>query len=221
MNVLNRINDATSAVRRARGVFLCLLALSLPDSALAWTAQVTVDDDDGLYHVRGSFITHAPPQVTWDVLTDYDNIDEFVKSLDESEVRFREGDVIRIRQQASTRFMFVKRTVQVELDLKETRYEKIEFTDVLEKDFRIYRGEWHILVDENGTTVLYSLRARLRAAVPHVLVRRMLSGNARSLLEQVEAEVVRRMETSPDLPWMDATPPVPEPDSLAGPRTSY
>lgn len=193
---------ATSAVRRARGLLCLLGVLASLGVAHAWTSVVTVDDQDGLYHVKGSFITGAPPRIAWNVLTDYDEIDSFVRSLQDSEVLSRDSSGVRVRQSASMRFFLVRRTIAVELDIEEQSPSRISFQDVLDDDFRVYRGEWNVLEDSTGTTVLYSLRARLRAAVPHTIVRRVLSGDVREMLEDVEKEMERRAAVAGELPQL-------------------
>jgi carbon monoxide dehydrogenase subunit G len=154
--------------------------------------DITVRDDDGLYTVEGMFFTNVPDSVVWSVLTDYDRIGQFVSSI-KSSTTTRNGDgQVRIKQQARVGFLFVNRTLQVDLDVEEEFPRRIKFRDAEGKDFHIYIGAWSLGDAEGGTAVRYSLEARPKAAVPHMVARRVMRGDAKELLVQVRDEIARR-----------------------------
>ncbi len=170
------------------------LALLLPGAVVARAADVpvTVGYRDGVYEVRGSFTTVARLQTVWEVLTDYEHIPRFVASVKHSDVERREGGVVRVRQMASVGVFPIRRTARVTLDVREQAPNRIEFRDVLGKDFSVYTGAWSLRGDARRTVVRYSLDVTPRAKVPRWLGRSMMSRSASDLLSQVRAEIERR-----------------------------
>jgi hypothetical protein len=171
-------------------VALLLMLVSAP--ALASEAAMVVADHDGHYLVEGEFHTVASPALAWVVLTDYEHIGAFVRSVRSSHMVQGEGGRRRLAQDAIGGVFPFRRTVHVLLELDEFPGDRIEFRDVLGRDFREYSGTWTVLAEPTGTRVHYALVANPRAAVPAMIGRVITSANARSLLEQVRGEMERR-----------------------------
>jgi len=188
----HRSHRPASAHPRARGVVMAL-ALTLGVAAAAECAvSVVVEEHDGGYQVAGEFATTAPPDVAWNVLTDYAHIASFVGSIRGSSVERGADGRLMVRQDATAGVFPLRRTMHVTLDVAEESHHRITFHDVLGRDFRSYAGEWQIRPDAKGTVVRYALEARPKMAMPHVLGRGMISRNVHDLLGQVEAEMLRR-----------------------------
>src|SRR5688572_5621277 len=81
------------AARAVVGALVAALAVSAPkpsEAARAGAVRTAIQDDaDGSYQVDGSFEVQAPRSVVWAVLTDYDGIGGFVKSIRRSAVTAR------------------------------------------------------------------------------------------------------------------------------------
>ena len=112
--------------------------------------------------------------------------------MKQSVVEERKGARLHVRQQAIIGVFPMRRTARLLLDVLERRPERIEFRDLLNEDFRSYRGAWDILGDSAGTSVAYSLDVIPKTAVPSWLARGMMRRSAEQLLAQVRAEVERR-----------------------------
>jgi len=138
------------ARRRARFGWVgagLLVALAIPSgSAFARSRDVavTVDDDHGVYSVRGAFDAAVSERVAWQVLTDYDHIGSFVTSVRASSSERRPTGRLVVTQTAEGGLFAIKRRVQVALDIQEEPRYRIFFADVLGRDFRCYVGDWFV-----------------------------------------------------------------------------
>ena len=194
---LNGIAGTTPArgrVRtRPRRLVVALLALlSGVGTARAEDVTVSVVHRDDVYEVRGRFATRASLDTVWRVLSDYDRIPTFVKSMKQSTVEHRDGPQVRVRQVASLGAFPMKKTAWLALEVTEEPPHRIVFHDTLARDFRHYRGAWELRPESTQTVVLYTLDATPRTAAPHWIARSMMSHAASDLLKQVHAEVERR-----------------------------
>jgi len=186
-----RSGGGAGAGHRAR-LFVFAALLWVHGTAAAHEPSVDVDQASTGCRVNGRFEAPVPASVAWEVLTDYDHIPRFVRSMKLSHVEKRDSSGVLVRQDAVSGFLFFHRHVQVLLDVKEDRGARIGFRDISGKDFTTYFGEWRLEADSTGTRVRYQLEAEPRMALPRSMCRGMLKGVARDLLEQVRAEMIRR-----------------------------
>src|SRR5262245_50382445 len=112
-------------------LLVVLVVVGLTTSARAdGTVELTVDDHDGLYKVRGSFQVAASVDTVWAVLTDYEAIPRFVKSMKSSVIeRGSEGQRL-VRQEAAQHVLLFRKTVHVALEIEEDRPFRVGFQDV-------------------------------------------------------------------------------------------
>ena len=184
-----------AGVRSARGIVTraaVLLALAGSTAATGMGPEVTVESHAGAFDVRGSFKTHAPLSVAWDVLTDYGHIASFVSSMHESRIEQRNDDTLRVHQVASISVLLFHRNATVTLAVIETPPHRIEFVDVLGQDFRSYAGSWSLQPDSGATKVSYVLEAAPRTGPSGWLSRGVMSRTTSDLLAQVRREIERR-----------------------------
>ena len=193
---MNR-NSGSSRTRagaghRARSALTALFIVAGAAVARADNVSLTVEDGHGVYRVHGTFTAPVSPAVAWAVLTDYDHIGAYVKSIRASAVERRGDGRLLLRQSARGGVFPLQRTVHVLLDVREDHENRITFVDRLGQDFHLYSGDWNVRAAGSETSVAYSLVARPIDAMPHALGRGLMGHQARELLEQVRAEMVRR-----------------------------
>jgi hypothetical protein len=176
--------------RRAPWLALTLVA-ACAGSARGDDVALSVEDVRGVYYVQGTFAAPVSAATAWSVLTDYDHIGDYVKSVRKSKVERQADGGIVLRQDAKGGIFPLQKTIHVVLDVREEP-EKIGFTDRLGRDFRVYRGEWVIKATPAGSVTTYSLEARPVIAMPHALGRGWMGHEAHELLVQVRAEMIRR-----------------------------
>lgn len=107
-----------------------------------------------LYRVEATFVVAAPVMGVWRCLTDYEHLAEVLPSVEESRVLGREGDsVIRLFQRLRLRVLpFFPVSVHCELRVRERPPAVIEFEDVRQVYFMLYRGRWEIAPEREGKT---------------------------------------------------------------------
>lgn len=154
--------------------------------------HVTLDRAGNACHVRGEFHVAVSPATAWQVLTDYDGITRFVHSVRESRLERGPGGERRLRQDAVGSAFFVRHRVHVLLELDEVAERRLGFRDVLDRDFRVYAGEWRCAPDSGGVRIEYELRAEPSSALLRMFCRSSLLRGAQDLLAEVRAEMVRR-----------------------------
>jgi hypothetical protein len=176
-----------------RAHLACTLGLLLfAARANADEVAVTLDDSARDCRVHGSFVAPVSPEVAWSVLSDYDHIDRFVRSMVSSHaVRAADGS-LRVDQVAVGGVFFLRRRMHVVLETHEEPGRRIAFRDVLAEDFASYAGEWLILPRSGRVEVGYRLAAEPRGTLARAMCRGALRRTARELLGEVRAEMLRR-----------------------------
>jgi hypothetical protein len=177
-------------------VFACvgLAAAWTPPPATAGVRPptVTVEDQGSVSDVRGRFDVPVLPSVAWGVLTDYDHIADFVSSVRTSAVESRVGSGFTVRQEAVVGAFPFRRVAHLLLRVREQPDQRIEFHDLLERDFRLYQGEWELRPGLSGTAVTYRLQAQPVRSIPRLVDHAVLSRTVLRLLAQVQTEMIRR-----------------------------
>jgi uncharacterized protein YndB with AHSA1/START domain len=171
-----------------------LLALACAGS---WASAAGVDVSlsrakDKSYDVEGAFLVKAPSSVVWEVLTDYEHIPDFVKTMRRSRVLDGRPDGSALVEQEAVGGAFVfSRAVKVLLQVTRTA-DRLTFRDVDGEDFASYAGSWETTQTPDGVRVVYRLRARPRFFAPAFLMRSGMDRGARELLAEVRDEIARR-----------------------------
>jgi ribosome-associated toxin RatA of RatAB toxin-antitoxin module len=118
-------------------------------------------------------IPHSMEQV-WQILTDYDQLAEFIPSLSLSrQIEHPQGG-IRIEQVGTQALMKLKFCARVVLDMVEHFPHQIDF-QMVEGDFKTFRGSWILQPKDNGSTELcYTVSVLPPRAMPVGLIERKL-----------------------------------------------
>jgi hypothetical protein len=111
-----------------------------------------------------------------------------------SRVKSRDGNNILMEQKAKGRFLFFSKAAYVLLNVRETPYEKIQFTDVAKKDFDFYDGSWTLLPTEHSLTISYLLTMKSKTDAPRAIKKHVMKNSVTELLEQVKKEMLRRAD---------------------------
>ncbi len=178
----------SSAVKAA-----ALAALVGASAALAAETEVRLARRrDRAYEVSGLFTVDASTAAVWDVLMDYEHIPAFVSSMRKSRVRETRGDgSFLVEQEAVGGISLLSRTMRILLEVRR-RDDRLQFTDVGRRDFRVYDGGWEVRRVSEGAGVAYHLLAQPRFHAPAFIMNHAAKRGARDLLDQVRAEIVRR-----------------------------
>ncbi len=126
----------------------------------------------------------------WAVLTDYDNLAEFMPHLDKSEVLEREEDRLTLRQEGSVWFPMKRLRSVATMEVRESPPQAINFR-ATEGDYVIYQGRWRLEPRPEGTDLFYEAVIEPSFWVP----RWMLGALERKILKGTfEAVLVRSSE---------------------------
>ncbi len=152
------------------------------------------DHGQGRYSLDGRMAVQASAYQIWKVLTDYENIAEFVTSLRKSEIKDSSTERVLLEQEALGKKFFISRKVRVLLEVSEFPYRRIEFVDTLKQDFAYYKGSWEIQPDGKGLNVTYRLDCQRLFIVPNFIAKDALRKSAAELLADVQREINRRTQ---------------------------
>lgn len=147
---------------------------------------------EGSYALEGRFAVPASKRVAWDTLADYDGVEDFVSSIRSSRLVERSQDSFLIEQEARAKVLFFSRDIHVLLRIHERPYREIRFEDVSGKDFKSYSGTWELEESQGVVTVVYKLKAKRRFHAPDFLAQSAFQKNAKTMLEEVRQEILRR-----------------------------
>lgn len=181
--------------RSGRWWMVCVFAAGLicgarPGRAADDVILTVARAKDG-YRIHGSFTTAAPRAVTWAVLTDYDDLDQFVSSMRTSRVLRRTRDSLIVEQVAVGRVFLFSRTIHLVLEVREEPFDTIRFADISHRDLRAYRGEWEMHDVPGGTRVDYNVRAADPGG-SSFFAERGIRGVSRGLLHEIKQEIEKR-----------------------------
>ena len=144
--------------------------------------------------VEGRCRLRAMPAAAWAVLTDYEDLERFVSSMRDSRVTARDSGYVLVEQAAVGRVFLFSRRMRTVLKVREEPPARIDFEDVLKRDFASYRGAWRIEDFGNEVEIVYELEARPTFRVPDAVARNAFQRAVRELIGQVGAEIEIRAE---------------------------
>ena len=127
-----------------------------------------------------------PATLLWDVLTDYERLDQFIPNLASSRLVHRKG---------SQMLLGLRFSAQVLLELQEFRPDGVLRFSMLKGDFRRFEGSWQIRDLPDGSSLLYELTVQGCLGMPIRLIEERLRDDLSSNLRAVEAEARQRLNS--------------------------
>lgn len=128
----------------------------------------------------------------WNVLTDYDQLSNFIPNLSSSSVVSRQNNCVHLAQVGSQQLLGLKFSAQVELELTEHRPEGLLRFRMIKGDFRRFEGSWRLQALPDGTSLLYDLTVQGCMGMPVGLIEQRLRTDLSDNLLAVEQEALRR-----------------------------
>ena len=180
---------AFSAVCAA--VLLPLAGATITATNGARPPEVTVREQGGVYSVAARFQVSQPPAVALAVLTDYEQIPRFMPRVTTSIVRERSAERVVIEQEAVSRLMMFSKRVYLLLEVTEEAH-TLRFRDCAGRSFELYEGAWKLNPLDGQTAILYELRAKPKFDVPGFMLKRLLTRDARTMIDRLRREIAAR-----------------------------
>ena len=172
-------------------VFTAYPAATVVSTSPSRPPEVSVQEQDGVYSVAARFQVPQPPAAALAVLKDYEQIPRFMPGVITSIVRQRSAERVVVEQEAVSRMMMFSKRVHLLLEVNEEG-NTLRFRDSAYRSFAIYEGAWKLSQVEGQTAVLYELRAKPSFDVPRFLLKRLLTRDARTMIDRLRQEIAAR-----------------------------
>lgn len=179
------------------GIALGLLVslASTPARANDGVVVNVAETGNGVYSVKGSFTVPAQSATVWKVLTDYDQLGNFIPSVKSNVVKKCSGDTFLVAQETTSWIMAIPKKTRVLLQLSENPHNRIDFQDVGQHDFDHFKGSWKIENTPDGTRVEYEASAKPKIYLP-VWGGSLMHDTVKGQLSNLKKEIIRRPATA-------------------------
>lgn len=109
--------------------------------------------------ISGGLFIEAPPRAIWDVLTNYNSLNEYIPNIAESGAILQPNGKIRI-EQVGVISPTLRITTRIVLEVTEEPYKTLTFSKVESREFIEFEGIYSIIETQDGRSYLeYSVEA--------------------------------------------------------------
>lgn len=120
--------------------------------------------------ISGGLRIEAPPRAIWDILTNYNALNEYIPNIAASGAVLQPNGRVRI-EQVGVISPTLRLTTRIVLEVKEEPYRKLTFSKVESREFLEFEGTYTITKMQNGASYLeYSVEALPLPLLPIALV---------------------------------------------------
>ena len=141
--------------------------------------------------VNASALMQVDARIAWEVLSDYDNLAQFIPDMKSSRVVSRDGGRVRVEQKGEFGFFFYRQPVDVTLEVLEQPPHRIDARRIA-GNIRELETRYELGTSDAGVRFGYSGRFIPAFSLPPLIgmpiVRRIVERRFRALVE----EIVRR-----------------------------
>ena len=148
---------------------------------------------NGTRRLAAQLRTQLKFQDLWKILTNYDELSEFIPNLSKSDVVFRNKNEVHLKQVGSQDFFGFKFSAEVLLKLIEDRSKGILKFNLMKGDFRRFEGSWNLreLPNKKHTLLLYELTVQGCIGMPVSLIEQRLRKDLKANLLAVEQAALK------------------------------
>lgn len=150
-SLFSQLSSGVVAEQRQKNA---LEQLSSPERTTLKEGEVTLSREASEFTAR--VLINAPTTAAWEVLTDYDNFEEFFPNVEKSRLLESDGNTHVFEQVNVTKLLFFTNRSRVVLATTETYPTKIEFR-LVEGDVKTLNGVWQvepIVTNGKGKSIL-------------------------------------------------------------------
>lgn len=144
-------------------------------------------------HVEASAEFEADVRKTWQVLTDYEHLSDFIPGMLLSRVITRNGHALVVEQKGEARLLFFSYPIRVRLAVEEIPYERINARAVA-GNFREMVGAYYLQAGKRRLILRYSGRMTPDFFVPPLIGTLVLRRNVERQFSALVDEIVRRQQ---------------------------
>lgn len=167
------------------------LVLSANAFAQERDIAVRVEKNDGMLIIDAEFSVPAGPKECWAVLTDFDNMEQFVGSMQSSQVTKRSGNTLEVVQKGRSPyglFSFAYESIR-RITLKP--YEEIRSRGI-GGNVKKYEGVTRLIAEGDATRIVYHAESVPGVTVPSMFVTAFARSATQRQFGDLRAEIVRR-----------------------------
>jgi ribosome-associated toxin RatA of RatAB toxin-antitoxin module len=167
---------------------------SSADDTYDHRAKIRIKKEGDNRFVQGEIRIDAPQEEVWKVLTDYNNLANFIPNMQKSRLQSSDADgPLKLEQVSIWRFLVFKKRIRVLLRVFEHFPDRIAFSQI-DGDFHTYSGAWDIDRVDDAIRLRITLRVRPAFFAPGFFLDRMAKGTAEQALEVIRSETLRRLQ---------------------------
>ncbi|OGA39971.1 MAG: hypothetical protein A3G24_13965 [Betaproteobacteria bacterium RIFCSPLOWO2_12_FULL_62_13] len=170
---------------------ICSWALLLVGAAQAADVMVHASRRGEVLLVEASAEFDADVRETWQVLTDYDHLAEFIPGMRVSRVLARTGNSVLVEQKGEARLLFFSFPIAVRLAIDEFPHKQINSRAVA-GDFREMVGAYYLEAGDRRIRLRYSGRMTPDFLVPPLIGTFVLRTHVERQFSALVDEIVRR-----------------------------
>nr|YP_002049406.1 hypothetical protein PCC_0781 [Paulinella chromatophora]ACB43196.1 hypothetical protein PCC_0781 [Paulinella chromatophora] len=146
----------------------------------------------GYRHLSVRLDSNLAPDLLWNVITDYNNLSNFIPNLTLSNLLWRRNNIIAIDQIGSQKILGIKFSARVQLELTEYPPEgRLDFF-MLKGDFQFFEGFWKLERISDVSSLIYDLKVQGQVGMPIALIENRIITDIGSNLEAIYKEAKRR-----------------------------
>jgi ribosome-associated toxin RatA of RatAB toxin-antitoxin module len=171
----------------ARTLVLLTLLASVP--AAGAEIAVNVTRSGGVFQMDASAEFRGTVPRTWQVLTDYGRLAEFIPDMQSSRVLSRSGNQAVVEQKGEARMLFFSFPIDVRLAVTETPYEKVS-SRLVSGNFREMRGTYSLEAGQGRILLRYAGQLAPDFFVPPLIgtlaLKHSVEASFRALVDEIE-----------------------------------
>lgn len=163
-----------------------------PDGGIEVSVQRLRQQGRPLYEIRVSGLARATPQASWQVLTGYERLQQFVPGLLSSTLLSRSGPQAILEQEGVAGFLLLRQTIHLVVRVIEQPFSTLDIS-LIAGDMQHYSSHWELLPAAQGsaTRIRYFGSMVPDFFVPPLLGSAILRTEVRRMMTAVVAEIGR------------------------------
>lgn len=169
------------------------LALLLFEQAHAAEVMVHASRQGEVLHVEASAEFKADVRQTWQVLTDYDHLAEFIPGMHVSRIVARGGNNVVVEQKGEARLLFFSYPIEIRLAIDEFPYDRITSRAVA-GNFREMSGAYYLEADQERVRLRYTGSMIPDFLMPPLIGTIVLRRNVERQFAALVDEILRRQK---------------------------
>lgn len=157
-------------------------------------AQTTIEvkqSDNGFLNVQVEAIIPASLAGTWNVLTDYEHLPEFIPDMTSSHIISTVGETVRVEQTGKTSFLLLSFPLEVVFEVEAIPYHHIKFHSI-RGNLKDMVGSYSLIQLSSGTHIRYETKFQPDFWIPPFLSSGIIRTEIEHQFEGLTKEIERR-----------------------------